>query len=167
MAGWGAPAPVGVSWTIARRRAHGGDLAVIVRCISNRQETLPPDLVEGLPEGTVVFFPEDLTVGQEYVVYAMLIRGDQTWFYLCANRGVDIPYRYPSQVFEVVDSRLSHSWRFSHQQGRSGGGFSLFAVPEWVEDRGFYERLVDGLDPERAVFRRYRLLIEAEAAPAP
>jgi hypothetical protein len=144
-----------------------GGLAVKVRCISNRQETLPPDLLEGLPEGTVVFFPEDLTVGEDYVVYAMLIREDQTWFYLCANRGANIPFRYPSQVFEVVDGRLSKYWRFSRLQGRSGRWFSLFAIPEWAEDRRLYERLVDGLEPELAVFGRYRLLIEAEAGIGP
>jgi len=137
-----------------------------VRCTSNRQETLPGELLEGLQPGTVVFFPEELAIGEEYVVYAMVIREGQTWFYLCANRGANIPYRYPSQVFEVVDGRLSQVWRFSRQQRRSGGWFSLVAIPDWIEDRGFYERLVDGLYPELAVFLRYQSIMDAEATVA-
>src|SRR5262249_14360160 len=139
--------------------------AVRVRCVSNDQADLPPELVEALTPkpGMVVFFKEELTVGEEYVVYALQIRSDQDWDYLCAHRGEDSPYRYPSQVFDLIDARPSTHWRFKHWRSpKTETWTSTFAIPEWVSDLGFYERLVDGHEAERTIFRRYRLLMDDE-----
>ena len=136
-----------------------------VRCVSNDPGDLPREVVEALTPnpGAVAFFAEDLTVGEEYVVHALQIRSDQVWYYLCANRGEDSPYRYPSQVFELTDPRLSRLWQFSHQRSaKTGLWTTLFAVPDWVNDLGFYERLVDGHEAERAIFKRYRFLMDEE-----
>ena len=134
-----------------------------VRCRIDRQEHLPQEFLDAriLP-GEAVFFPGELTIGEEHVVYAMGVEAGQLWFYLCAGRGESVPFRYPSPAFDVIDGRISRSWVFDLVKTRHDS-YPLLAFPEWVSDLAFYERLTDALEPELGIFRRYRLLMDAES----
>lgn len=84
--------------------------------------------------------PGRLQAGVDYVVYAIQVAPDGTWFYLADAGYTSYPMRHPAAQLEVVDARVSRHWSY----GRSLSGDAVFAPAEWATDPGFYEGLVDG-----------------------
>ncbi len=138
-----------------------------VRCVTNRQSALGPEFgAASLPPGQVLFFAEDLTVGEVYIVYAITLRTGNFWYYLCGNRGVAVPYWFPEPLFEIIDDRLSTHWIFRYWHRRPDGreaDYPIFAFPEWARDLFFYDRLTDGDEEALETFGRYRILMDEEA----
>jgi hypothetical protein len=63
----------------------------------------------------------------------------------------------------LTDPRPSHFGISATRSAKTGAWTSFFAIPEWVSDLSFYERLVDGREEELTMFRRDRILMEDEA----
>ena len=133
-----------------------------VRCIANTAGALPRGVIdERLGYGPDHRFP--LTVGAEYVVYAVTTAPGGLWFYLADDDFTSYPVFRPSQLFELVDDRLSSSWRAA-TRGPVGENDWLFAFEEWAGDPSFYERLVDGEPEAVSVFFRRKEELDEEFA---
>src|SRR5579871_5531772 len=81
-----------------------------VICIARRGETLPEEYLDSrLPRTRETDF--HLTVGKEYVVYAIGVSAEQVWYYVVDDDNLWFPIRKPAPLFKVVDDRVSHHWR--------------------------------------------------------
>ena len=66
-------------------------------------------------EGTPVTGDHALTVGAEYTVYAMLIDATGTFYYIVDDDEHPWPLWHPSDLFELVDRRMSSDWVYAAQ----------------------------------------------------
>jgi len=142
-----------------------------VACISNTGKDLPEKVLDLEPYSTLkrekIF--SGITIGRVYIVYGFTIVKDFVWYYLCDDNYSErdympFPLWYPSPLFEIIDRRLSKYWEFDAQPGErceSPSGV-IVAFPEWAKDPFYYDRLTDGFEPEIALFRKYKKLIDAE-----
>jgi hypothetical protein len=140
-----------------------------VRCVKNRIEEMQGDtrLYEMLTK--VVGYKADhqlkLTVGREYVVYAISVKYGYPWFFVADDTYTSYPMAYAAPMFQVVDSRLSQHWRFGYAlfEDSSEEPVNLIAFEEWAVDYSFYERLLDSEPNEKSLFHRYKVMIDLEA----
>lgn len=132
-----------------------------VTCKLNSGEMLPSRWRDpGTDIGLSTVFP--LTVGRNYTVYALALRGDQIWFFLHDDNALYYPMSYPSDLFEISDNRVPSTWHF-RETPRSLDHTAIFAIREWVTDDFFYDRLTDGNVEEVRIFRTAKQIIDAEA----
>ena len=131
-----------------------------LRCQSNAATTLPASYLDpraGLDRNFV--FP--LTVGEAYVVYALLFRRDGVWYQLCDDNDLPYPMAYPAPLFELTSGKLSRYWTFALTP-QHADHLAILAISEWAQDRFFYDRLTDGSREDVAVFARARGLMDRE-----
>lgn len=142
-----------------------------VKCISNTGKDLPEKALDREPYGTLKKDKNftGITIGRTYIVYGFAIRVDLAWYYICDDgykKGDYMPFPlwYPSPFFEIVDRRLSKYWEFDSRPGERCESLSgvIVAFPEWANDPFYYDRLTDGFQPEVALFRKYKKLIDEE-----
>lgn len=101
----------------------------------------------------------NLDVGREYIVYGMIFREGNPWFYVCDPDMPEYPVPQFSGFFEIIDPRFSKSWRLHWPEGQAAQ-----IVPEkWAQDPLFYERLVDINPKEQEIFESIRVAFDAEA----
>lgn len=133
-----------------------------VTCIARRGETLPDQYLDTrIPRTRDSEF--HLTVGKEYVVYALAIRRGQIWYYVVDDTDPWFPINKPAPLFKVVDDRVSQHWRVKVTQ-RGLDHEVLFAFEEWVSDDGFYERLSDQEQAEWKVFKQWKERMDKESS---
>jgi|SRR5579883_1782657 len=133
-----------------------------VRCTNNSGKALPARLrnIElGFTEGTRFH----LTLGTEYVVYALTIFLGDIWYYICDDSYSYYPVWNPAVLFAISDDRISRFWKIGYRSKdeSSDGGF-LLAFPEWASDPGYYERLTDGDAAAVDLFRHYKEVMDQE-----
>lgn len=131
-----------------------------VRCIANTGKDLPENYLE-MKWQTLTRETEfnDLTVGKEYVVYAMEIKDDgQIRYAIVSDVHILMPLFYAAPLFEVVDGRPSEYWRFALNPDEHIVG--TFAFEEWVSDPDFYWNLVEGERKEVSIFRKMKRLMD-------
>jgi len=134
---------------------------MIAHCITSTGASLPPDLIvanSGLSRNTDF----RLTVGQDYVVFAVAFIGQHVW-YCVLEDGVDCPYYKPASLFLVKNPRLSRYW-FGVSRANPPPGSAQFelAFREWAQDSSYYTRLVEGDPAAEELFGRYRSPMELE-----
>lgn len=83
-----------------------------------------------------------LTVGAEYVVYAVERRADGVLLFVADDAFSVYPFAYARELFEIVDHRPSRLWKTVV----SGDGVETAAIPQWADDDDFYIHVVDGED---------------------
>lgn len=106
---------------------------------------------------------QGLAIGADYVVYAVLVEQRRIWYFLCAEGGVPYPVQYPAVLFDMRDARCSAYWVANIDLPMQPEETRLLLAPaEWAGDPTFYEHLIDGVNPERAVFEQYRRLMDIE-----
>ena len=129
-------------------------------CLANTGLFLPETYLK--PEfsyTTELEFP--LTVGQEYIVYALKEWQGNIWYYICDDNYTYYPMQYPAPLFEVIDNRLSSYWRFKCYPN----GLIRLAFEEWLTDPDFYDKLTDQEEAEVLIFERIKQLIDMEKDP--
>lgn len=123
---------------------------MIVECRTNRRADLSPEMQA---MGSESLLP--LTIGKRYRVCAITCYMQHLMYYVHDDHELWYPVWRCASMFAVVDPSVDPRWRVRPSEGPASGpgildpkgsGF-LFAYPEWVNDRGFYGRLVDR-DPE-------------------
>lgn len=97
----------------------------------------------------------------EYCVYGIVFRDNSPWYYLCLDEDDESPTPYPSELFKIVDGRLSSYWRIS-TEGSTNGVISSMVFDEWANESSFYERLVDGDPSAIELFKNYQSLMNKE-----
>ena len=132
-----------------------------VSCLSNSGATLPENYVDARSGyGPSAEFP--ITVGKEYVVYAIALWNNaQVWYYVSDDDDLNYPFRYPAPLFEVADSSVSRYWRYAFTPEHLDH-VALFAFEEWVRDAYFFDRLTDDSELEVSTFRKMKDLMDSE-----
>lgn len=106
-----------------------------------------------------------LTVGATYIVLAIEPFQDWFFYYIIGDDVDQFPIWFPSQLFEVVDGRLSKYWQCGHFPGdKYGPGGPIISWNDWISDKLFYDRLVNGDEGAVDSFERMRRLIEKEGS---
>jgi uncharacterized protein YbaR (Trm112 family) len=134
---------------------------VKVRCIHNKAESLPPEILEKLrcPKDTEFL----VTVSKEYTVYCIYISMGYIEYTICDNE--HDPYYshgYPAFLFDVVDPRLSKWWVYSFFKESYDSSFVYITYPEWAQDPYYYNRLIDGDEEAMKAFKHYKQLMDLE-----
>lgn len=131
-----------------------------VRCISRRGESLPREYLD--PRVNVTREADfRLTIGKEYVVYAVAIQRDQVWYYIVDDADLWFPIYKPAPLFTIIDDQASRFWRVKITPGNPDHNV-LLAFHEWVSDGSFYERLSDKSPLESAIFQSRRKQMDDE-----
>jgi hypothetical protein len=131
---------------------------MLVRCVHNTGRSLPKWLAHeyyGLEPGGKV----ELTVGREYVVYAMVCEQDCSWVYVCDDFPREYPHWYPLPLFAISDGKLPGVWRVGAHPRADGVPRFVIAYPEWAADPFHYEKLTNGDEWCLKVFAKYRDLL--------
>lgn len=129
-----------------------------IRCIANTGTSLPENYLDPAVNRTTetVF---RLTVGKEYVVYAIDEAEGNVWYYICDDNFIYYPQKHCAPLFEVVDDRVSKYWRVKLWEN----GLLEIAFPHWLKDTYFYEKLTDREPAEVDLFKRIKALMDMEA----
>ena len=133
-----------------------------VLCLSNSGETLPGNYLDD-HRGYAFASEFPITIGKEYVVYALALRKNaQVWYYISDDHDLYYPFNYPAPLFEVVDRKLSAHWKFAFTPEHLDH-VALFAFEEWVHDGYFYDRLTDNVEDDASKFREMKHLMDLES----
>jgi hypothetical protein len=133
---------------------------VKVTCITALGDTLTEQYFDPrIPVGRNTDF--SLTVGKEYLVYAISFYKDQIWYYVIDDNDLWFPVRKPAPLFSITDNRVSKMWRIK-QRTEPPHFSSLIAFDEWISDTSFYERLSDHLPAETSIFQARKLEMDHE-----
>ena len=131
-----------------------------IRCLANTGLALPERYLK--PQfcySKELEFP--LTIGQEYIVYALKEWQGNIWYYICDDNYTYYPMQHPAPLFEIIDDRLSSYWRFKCYPN----GLIRLAVEEWLTDPYFYDKLTDQEEREVLIFDKIKQLIDNEKYP--
>lgn len=135
-----------------------------VRCLQRTGERLP-SAVFGSRSGYSRETEFYLTVGREYVVYGLTLWQGVPWIYICddlyADGDIWWPVWHPLMLFEIVDARISMSWVIARSSVDEPDALFI-TFPQWADDRGFYERLIDSRGAEFELFEAYKREADAE-----
>ena len=110
-------------------RNQSSFLTMKIRCIANTGASLPDNYLD-LKRGYTKELKLPLTIGKEYVVYAIYERQEQVWYYIADDNFMYYPMRNPAPLFEVVDNRISQYWRFDLMPN----GLLRLAFSNWLND---------------------------------
>ena len=130
---------------------------MIIRCIANTGEHLPENYIDPA-RGYTKKIQLPLTVGKEYVVYAIRAWQGIVWYYICDDNYSYYPIQTPAPLFEVVDSRVSKYWRVMPYPN----GVLRIAFEQWFTDPYFYDKLTDQEEAEVEIFDKVKELMDAE-----
>ncbi|MCC3530940.1 MAG: hypothetical protein JGK21_23570 [Microcoleus sp. PH2017_22_RUC_O_B] len=128
-----------------------------VRCIANTGKNLPENYIDPA-RGYTKKIELPLTVGKEYVVYAIRLWQGIVWYYICDDNYSYYPIQTPAPLFEVVDNRVSKYWRFM----LNPNGVLRFVFEQWLNDPCFYDKLTDQEEAEVEIFDKVKELMDAE-----
>jgi len=128
-----------------------------IRCIANNGEHLPENYIDPA-RGYTKKVELPLTVGKEYVVYAIRAWQGVVWYYICDDNYSYYPIQTPAPLFEVVDSRVSKYWRVMPYPN----GVLRIAFEQWFTDPYFYDKLTDQEEAEVEIFDKVKELMDAE-----
>ncbi|MEB3340828.1 hypothetical protein [Okeania sp.] len=133
-----------------------------IRCIANTGASLPENYLDpAVNRTTETLFR--LTVGKEYIVYAIDQAEGKFWYYICDDNFIYYPQKHCAPLFEIVDDRVSKYWRFKLWEN----GLLEIAFPHWLNDPYFYEKLTDKEPAEVDLFKRIKALMDIEAEKPP
>ncbi len=107
-------------------------------------------------EKDLSYFAKDI----EHVVYGISVIKGKVYYYLCNGVYTDYPSTYSSELFRVVDSRLSRFWISTVDNGSNITLELMFM--EWINDPMFATNLVDGEDREVKIFQAYKVAMDLE-----
>lgn len=133
-----------------------------IRCIANTGASLPENYLDPAVNRTkeTVF---RLTVGKEYVVYAIDEAEGNVWYYICDENFIYYPQKHCAPLFEIIDNRTSKYWGFKLWEN----GLLEIAFSHWLNDSYFYEKLTDKEPTEVDLFTRIKALMDVEAETPP
>ncbi|EGK88673.1 hypothetical protein D0A34_17570 [Microcoleus vaginatus PCC 9802] len=128
-----------------------------IRCIANTGESLPEKYIDP-PRGYTRKVELPLTIGKEYVVYAIRSWQRIVWYYICDDNYSYYPIQTPAPLCEVVDNRVSKYWQFMLDPN----GVLRIAFEQWFTDPCFYDKLTDQEEAEVEIFEKVKELMDAE-----
>ncbi|GAA1010047.1 hypothetical protein Aple_039780 [Acrocarpospora pleiomorpha] len=85
-----------------------------------------------------------LTIGREYIVYAMLLSNTGLNFLVMEDNG--LPRWKAIELFDVIDGKIPPHWEFLslEDQGQYQQVFALWAYPAMIQNRDHFDALAEG-----------------------
>ncbi len=126
-------------------------------CIGNTGELIPKIyLTPGISDNKEQKF--QLTVGKEYIVYALYQWQGTSWYYICDDNYIYYPQKNPAPLFQISDNNLSSYWKIE----LAPNGLLTIAFEQWFSYPNFYDRLTDMEKEAVSIFQKFKKLIDAE-----
>ena len=112
----------------------------------------------------------DISKGGIYTVLAITKDDNKYFYYLLGDESNEYPLPFPSQMFEIIDSRVSKYWEYelatiSTIEKLNINEDEVISFPEWSLRKGFFYGEVIEEDPiALSIFFKYRdlMLVEYE-----
>lgn len=134
---------------------------MIVKCLRNLKEYLPNDCA--IPPDRIVDKDFSLSIGKNYVVYAITVYAEYIWYYLMDEENLWYPVMYPSPLFEVLDGRISKTWVYSFKKGIDQPSSRTFmSYSEWVHNPSHYDLLIGKDEKALGLFDNCKAFMDAE-----
>ena len=122
---------------------------MIVLCINTKIDEVVDLKVRKHIQSNVHMDCIDLDVGREYVVFGVVFREGNAWYYLCDEDDAEYPKPYHSVFFDKIENSIPADWVLMD-------GYPSSIVPsEWADIPNFFEKLLDG-DP--SIVERFRVI---------
>lgn len=105
-------------------------------------------------------------MGDNYVVFSIRF-GDIVEYCLDPEPEGSLPIFYQSDLFEVIDDRVSRYWVFAPKLLKKIDGnerSTMLTIPDWAHNRKFFDQLVNSDEESWKVWRKYKSLMEMEFA---
>jgi len=139
-----------------------------VKCTANTGFVLPKELLNeesGYDKNTTF----QITIGKEYVVYAITHIKKNAWFLICddssfGNYGGIYPNYLPAIFFQITDPQLSKFWivTFASDNYNENENVISIAFPELLEDEYFLGNLWEEAEKEKEIFLKYKNSMDNE-----
>ena len=101
-----------------------------------------------------------LRADKQYVVLAVYI-GEKNDFMVLGD-DFSFPIAVPSEDVNIIDNRLSKHWILGNVESEKW--MAILAIPEWANDKYFYQNLVEGNGKAGEIFRLYERRLKNEYA---
>ena len=138
-----------------------------VRCVTNNISDIPPS--SHVARQNSRYFGHGLqhvplTLQKTYVVYALMECPLGKWVYVADDDYPSIwyPLGYLLDFFEIMDERVSRTWKPGVMVSLAEGRGCLRTFDEWSNDPSFYERLIDKESLEMEVFNKRKEFMDLE-----
>ena len=142
---------------------------MIVKCINNSADYMPEKVFLFYRKNRDIEF-QTITVGKEYLVYAISYHFDHPFYMVCGDdydgEYVNYPHLLPGCLFEVIDDRYSNHWIEKEIKNDKSGYENTKRVgfKEYVENEYFYGHLLEGYKKEVKQFAQAKELIDKESS---
>ncbi|RNA63017.1 hypothetical protein D1631_14290 [Chryseobacterium nematophagum] len=107
-----------------------------------------------------------LTIDQEYTVYAIeYTEESRVNFFILDESGNTYPQNYPSEFFQITDSKMSKYWEgFTGKENYPTEPLfpNLITFKEWKNNKYFEEEMMDNIGNANIIFKKYQNLINNE-----
>ena len=103
----------------------------------------------------------NIKINKEYSVFGILFLDNSPWYYLYIDESDETPTPYPSELFNIIDNRLSQYWNLSYTY-TNGFLHTELVFKEWAQNRNLLESLLDNNPKTFQLFEEYRNLIKNE-----
>jgi hypothetical protein len=128
-----------------------------IRFKTTKTEDIPLEILKPFP-----YPPKNLTIGSEYVVYAVSEFHNNIWYYVDVDHNSSDCEWIPEIFFELIDHRLSRYWVFLIKKDLPKNRFFL-GYSEWANDSYLGKNLVeDEENNEIEIFRAYKERMDLE-----
>jgi hypothetical protein len=101
-----------------------------------------------------------------YVVFSIRF-GDVVEYGLDFEPEGSLPVFYQSELFDVIDDRVSQYWVFAPRLPKKIDGnerSAMLAISDWAHNRKFFDQLVNSDQEAWKIWRKYKSLMEMEFA---
>jgi hypothetical protein len=104
----------------------------------------------------------EITQGKIYVVLAISKYLDALFYYILGDESESYPLAFPSELFEIVESKISKYWDTNLKQIISLEDIEIknndiISFKEWAINKDiFYENLLEENENEVAIFNSYK-----------
>lgn len=124
-----------------------------VRCVRERPSEADELVLQAIrPKSTFASWP---SIGNGYLVYALQVR-HLTWVYIEPRPSAEYLVAAPLSQFEIVDNRISPSWKASYGDGE------LLLCPEVLTVEFFFDDLIEHVGNARERLAEIRAMLEKE-----
>jgi hypothetical protein len=134
-----------------------------IKCILNKVKGLPNDLI--LSKGYKDDHKFNLTIGRDYIVYAINVYSDYVWYCVCDDNHENVPLWYPAPLFSIEQNNVSRYWHMKIPDANEENENHLkliLSFSEWLERPYFHYDLFDGQSEETEIFKKYKKLMDLE-----
>ncbi len=100
--------------------------------------------------------------GRSYTVYGLSFWENVPIYYICFFRDANFPYPVFFDFFDILDHRPSRFWRWYNVTREPIDVSPQLVYEEWGKDPLYYEHLLDGEQPEKTIFLKYKALMDVE-----